>query len=137
MEIQEGEPAPQRTPFDQVREDIAARYQLLYPGIDARAIVDEMAEMLKDSGVLKPEAFMVEQQDDSLEVELATFEARLPEFLATHPDEWVLIKKDEVNGFFPTQDEGIASGYELHGNTPFLVRQILEEQPVAVLSGPR
>ena len=136
MGIQEAEPAPQRTPFDRARENVIARYQLLYPGIDVTAMVDEMAEMLKESDVLKPEAFLVEQQDDSLEVELATFEARLPEFLATHPEEWVLIKKEEVNGFFPTQNEGIASGYELHGNIPFLVRQILEEQPEHFLPGP-
>ena|SRR3990167_2402648 len=136
MGIREGEPAPQKTPFDRAREDVTARYQTLYPDMDVAAMVDEMAEMLRDSGVLKAEAFLVEQQEDSLEVELATFEARLPEFLATHPEEWVLIKKEKVNGFFPTQNEAISTGYELHGNVPFLTQQVLEEQPVEFLPGP-
>lgn len=75
--------------------------------------------------------------EEVLEVELRTFEARLPEFLETHPDEHVLIHQEEVGGFFPTEQEGIKSGYDQYGNVPFLVRQILEEQLVESFPSPR
>ena len=67
---------------------------------------------------------------ETLKVELETFQERLPEFLETHPGEHVLIHKEDVGGFFPTQQEGIEAGYARYGNVPFLVQQILEEQPV-------
>ena len=78
-----------------------------------------------------------EPAEKTLQVELRVFEERLPEFLATHPGEHVLIHKEDVGGFFPTQKEGIDAGYQQYGNVPFLVQQVLEEQPVVEIPGPR
>lgn len=66
----------------------------------------------------------------ALETELATFEARLPDLLAAHEGKWVAILGSEVLAPFETWEAALTAGYERFGPVPWLVRQVLREQPV-------
>jgi hypothetical protein len=66
---------------------------------------------------------------DDLAVEIATYKARLPELLA-HEGEYVLIKGDEVIGFFKTSRAAVRAGYRRFGIVPLLVKQIAAVEPV-------
>jgi hypothetical protein len=65
-----------------------------------------------------------------LQAELAIFEDLLPQLLETDHGRFALIKNTEFYGAFDTENDAIGVGYRQYGNAPFLVRQILEYQPV-------
>ena len=73
----------------------------------------------------------------ALEKEVATFEAKRLDLLAAHRGRWVLIRGDRVVGTFHCWDDALDRGYEEFGPGPFLVKQILDVDPVAVLGGRR
>lgn len=72
---------------------------------------------------------------DVLTRELATYEARKAEFLATHPGEFVLIHGDEVVGFWANEDDALEVGYSRFGLVPLLLKQVVEKEPVIFLGG--
>lgn len=55
--------------------------------------------------------------------ELSAYKANLPSWSAKQ-GEFVLIKEEEVAGFFSSYDDALKSGYEKFGLQPFLVKQI-------------
>lgn len=59
----------------------------------------------------------------NLDREWATYVAKLPE-LQIHSGRFVLIRGDEVVGFFDTYPDALKAGYERFGLEPFLVKQI-------------
>ena len=72
----------------------------------------------------------------SLEAELAAYEANLPTLLA-HEGSWCVVGRDgghEGEWFltypFVAWEDALRAGYEKFGLGPFLVRQILKEQPI-------
>ena len=69
-----------------------------------------------------------------LEREIATYRARLPEFLREHPDQFVLIRGEDVIGFWPTFDEALEVGYDRFGLVPLLVKKVRAEEPVYYFS---
>jgi hypothetical protein len=71
---------------------------------------------------------------DVLETEIATFDARLPEFLRDHAGEFVLIHGSTVHGFFPDMDAAIAEGYRRLGGGPFLAKRVEVEVPAVFSS---
>lgn len=68
---------------------------------------------------------------DLLDQELQTYEKEKDRLLAQAKGKFVLIKGDQVVDFFDTETDAIRHGYEHLGNTPFLVKQVLEiEVPI-------
>lgn len=63
-----------------------------------------------------------------LELEVKTYEEKLPELLKTDTGRFVLIKEQNVVGTFAAIEDALQSGYEKFKNTPFFVRQILPVQ---------
>ena len=64
--------------------------------------------------------------------EVATYEARLPELLA-HEGRFVLIKGDQVVGFFDSFDAAYREGRRRFGLVPLLVKQITAVERVVYL----
>ncbi len=69
-------------------------------------------------------------QGTTLEGELAYFEEHKAEYLERFPGLFVLIKGEEMVGPFPGAEDAYAAGLSRYGLEPFLVRQVLEEEPV-------
>ena len=71
-----------------------------------------------------------------LERELETYEQNKDDLLKTAEGKYVLIADDRILGVFDTQRDGIRQGYKELGNRPFLVKQILQIEPVIYFIGP-
>jgi hypothetical protein len=70
----------------------------------------------------------------ALERELAVFQQKLPEFLAEHSGEYVLIHGDEVADVFTSYEDAIKAGYAKFGLEPFLVKQVQPIEQVHFIS---
>jgi hypothetical protein len=66
----------------------------------------------------------------SLNREQAVYEADLPRWVQEHEGAHVLIKGDEVVGFYETRDEALATGYARFGVVPLFVKQVAPSEPV-------
>jgi hypothetical protein len=64
-----------------------------------------------------------------LRAELDVFEAHLPGWL-DREGQHVLIRGQEVVGFFSTRDEALMTGYTRFGIVPFLVKQVVQAEPI-------
>lgn len=75
-----------------------------------------------------------EREDPVAEIaqEIATYRSRLPELLA-HEGEFVLIKGDQVIGFYSDQSEALREGYRRFGLVPLLVKRIAAIEPVVYI----
>jgi hypothetical protein len=70
-----------------------------------------------------------------LQVESDTFRRELPRLLAEHAGEYVLIKGDQVVGFWKTEDDAYDAGCERFAPEPFFVKKVQAfEKPVNVLA---
>ena len=64
-----------------------------------------------------------------LDKEIELFEKNLPSYLRDMPNQFVVIKNEDIQ-FFPSKDLAINYGINNYGDTgSFLVRQILKQQP--------
>ena len=61
-----------------------------------------------------------------LEKELMTFETNKSELIGKSKGKFALIKDDKIHGIFDTKIDAIRQGYQVLGNVPFLVKQIVE-----------
>jgi hypothetical protein len=69
----------------------------------------------------------------ALERELVTFQANLPNLLATAACKYVLIHSDRIVGTWDTWGEALKAGYERFDLGPFLVKHIVaDEKPLFV-----
>ncbi len=69
---------------------------------------------------------------DLLATELATYERELSRLLAEGEEgRWVLVQGPSEMSTWDTFADAVQAGYGRFGQTPFLVQQILTEQPVA------
>jgi hypothetical protein len=66
----------------------------------------------------------------SLNQEQAVYEANLPQWLHEHEGAHVLIKGNEVVGFYEARDEALAAGYARFGVAPLFVKQIAASEPI-------
>lgn len=62
--------------------------------------------------------------------EQAEYEANLPRWLQEHEAAHVLIKGDEVIGFYETRDEALTAGYARFGVVPLFVKQVVASEPI-------
>ncbi len=65
-----------------------------------------------------------------LQKEIETYHAKKADMLRTHANKWVLIKGDEVVGFFESYPDALKTGYEKYKLSGFLVKQVLLVEPV-------
>jgi len=70
----------------------------------------------------------------ALEKELAVFQQKLPEFLAEHSGQYVLIHGDEVVDFFMSYEDAIKAGYSRFGLESFLVKHVEVVEQVHFIS---
>ena len=61
--------------------------------------------------------------------EMATYRARVHEWLPDREGQFVLIKGSEVVGFFPNQSEALREGNRRFGVVSFLVRRVAAKEP--------
>ena len=74
---------------------------------------------------------MSRQQD--LESELAFYEKNKAEYIRNHSGMYVLIKGESLIGLFPTAEAAYSDGLNKFDLQPFLVKQVLETEPVGFL----
>jgi hypothetical protein len=66
----------------------------------------------------------------ALEKEFAVYRRELPGLLKTRAGQWVLIHGDQVDSFWPTEDEAYNAGCARFGVQPFLVMPVEEQEPL-------
>jgi hypothetical protein len=65
-----------------------------------------------------------------LEEEIQFYEENLPDWLQRHEARVVLVKGRELVGFFDNEEDALEEGARRFGLTSFLVRRVLEKQPL-------
>ncbi len=66
----------------------------------------------------------------NLEQELKTFEENKEKLLVEKKGRFVLIKGNEVVSDFASFEDALSDGYKRYGNKEFLVKQVVESEPV-------
>jgi hypothetical protein len=70
----------------------------------------------------------------ALSQELRTYEQKKPEWLKAHENEFVVISKDEVAGFYPDYQSAFTAGVKRFGvRDPFLIKQVCSSEPVYIV----
>lgn len=69
----------------------------------------------------------------ALEKELETYQKHLHEW-ADKEGQFVLIRDEEIGGFFTSYEDAIKEGYEKYNLTPFLVKQVNSFERVHFIS---
>jgi hypothetical protein len=64
------------------------------------------------------------------EQELAYYNEHRAEFLSKHEWKYLLIKGRELIGVFDNPQAAYVEGLHRFGNNPFLIKQVLKEEPV-------
>jgi len=72
------------------------------------------------------------EQHPTLDREGRVFDQHLDEWRETHLGQFVLIKGDEVVGFFPSLEKAFKTGTERFGLEPFFLKQIVPRDVVNV-----
>jgi hypothetical protein len=67
-----------------------------------------------------------------LEQERTLYDASIAVWAAQHPGKFVVVKLEDVVGFFDTIDEALAAGASKFGLQSFLVRRIGEQDAITV-----
>ena len=65
-----------------------------------------------------------------LDTELRFFERNRAEWLKSAPGKWALVKGESLVGTFDSAENAYVEGVRRFGNVSFLVKQILESDPV-------
>ncbi len=65
-----------------------------------------------------------------LEEELGFFDSKRTEWLAHYQGKFALVRGEKVAGFYDTADSAYAEGVRLWGNVSFLIKPVLQEDPV-------
>jgi len=69
-----------------------------------------------------------------LTVETALYETHKSEWLRNHRDEFVVVKDNDLHGFFTNFHDAYCAGVEKYGaNTDFLVKRVVPQDPVFVV----
>ena len=67
---------------------------------------------------------------DLLKKDLDYFESKLDELLGKSKGEYALIHEGQLIDTFKSKEDAIKKGYELSGNSPFLVKLIIEVEDI-------
>ncbi len=71
---------------------------------------------------------------EALATELACYERQRADLVSKADGKFVLIKGDEIAGFYDTLDEALDAGYQRFGLEPFLARQVSAVDPTINLT---
>ena len=71
----------------------------------------------------------ISTSQELLQVEHQTFEALKNSLLGTDRGRYALIHGNEFAGCWDTEHDAVQLGYMKFGNVPFLVKQVLEQEP--------
>ena len=71
----------------------------------------------------------------ALEQEYKFFLSHLEEFSKTHLNEFVLIKGEQVAGFFNSYENALRDGLKRFGNVPFFIKEVQEEEELHYFHG--
>ena len=72
----------------------------------------------------------------ALQQEYDFFLAHLDEFMKTHLDKLVLIKGEQVIGFFDSYEEALRAGLAQYGSqTPFFIKEVQKEKVIHYFHG--
>ncbi len=63
------------------------------------------------------------------------FESQLAELLKEHRNQFVLIKDQQIHGFYSNVEQALKAGYEKFGNVHFLIQEVTDEKRFNYLSG--
>ena len=66
----------------------------------------------------------------ALETEIHYFEQHRVEWVKHHREKFALVKGETLHGIYDTADNAYEAGVEAWGNVPFLIKQILPEDPI-------
>lgn len=66
-----------------------------------------------------------------LQRELQTYQAKLPEMLASHNGEFVVIREDQPFRYFSTYAEALIWAYDEYEFEKFFVKKVAEDEAVA------
>ncbi len=66
----------------------------------------------------------------TLNREQSIYEANLSRWIEEHEGEYVLIKGDQVEGFYDSRDGALSAGYSRFGIGSLFVKQVLPTEPV-------
>jgi hypothetical protein len=66
----------------------------------------------------------------ALEQEYKYFLSHLEEFSKTHLNEFVVIKGEQLVGFFNSYEKALRDGLQRFGNVPFFIEEVKEEEVV-------
>lgn len=66
--------------------------------------------------------------------ELAFYKKNKQEYLQKYANKHVLIKGEELIGIFDTGEMAYKAGVDKFGNEPFLIKQVLEQEPTLTIS---
>lgn len=69
----------------------------------------------------------------ALQEELRFFEKNKLEYLKHYQGQFVLIKDKRLIGSYTTEEEAYKAGIEQFGNTPFLIKRVVKEEPINVI----
>jgi hypothetical protein len=67
------------------------------------------------------------------EEELAYYDKNRADFLSKYEWKYLLIRGNELVGVFDKAPDAYAEGLKRYGNNPFLIKQVLREEPVQQL----
>ena len=70
----------------------------------------------------------------ALEREKRFLASKLRELLADHADQWVIVKDEQIHGYYHDPNEAYARGIEQFGLQPFLLAQVRTEEPAQLPS---
>jgi len=73
-------------------------------------------------------------EDNDIDKDLRVYEENKEELLNKHEGKFVLIKNEEIQGIFDTQQEAIDYGHETFGHVPLLVLKIVQLIKIVKLS---
>lgn len=73
-----------------------------------------------------------------LEAEMVFFEEHRALWIQQgHEEQWVAVKGRDFLGFFDSMTDAYAAGVIRIGNEPFLIKQVLREDPIAIVQRAR
>lgn len=66
--------------------------------------------------------------------ELQFYNKNKAEYLKSYKNKYLLIKDNTLCGSFDTNEEAYKKGVDTFGNEPFLIKQVLEQEPTLTVS---
>jgi hypothetical protein len=116
-------------PAASVRGEKAARIEDAW----RNAMIDAQERVYRAVPVPEVEDRSPERALASMAEEITTYRNHLPQLLREQAGRFVLIKGAEILGTFPDRSTALREGYRRFGVVPFLVRQIVDPEPVVYL----